>query len=97
MNRLTYSLTASNQLLLDEVVNPVLNKLLKEGELQGVHIRRAKGGDILAVVSAGGETFELLLWYAGCEDTVEETRAGFYSELQDALAESSFAWGELRE
>lgn len=68
-------------------------------------MRRARAGltgsaarrvEIVAVIETVAEPLELILWCHGSDETVDETAARVRSELQDNLAQSSFAWDEQR-
>lgn len=96
MTAQTYSLTMSNALLLEKLVTPAVQELMRVDEVRGVSVRRRRGGDIVTVIDTVAEPLELLLWYEGSDETLDETAARVRSDLQDSLAESSFAWGELR-
>lgn len=93
----TYTLTRSDDELLDEIVEPAVKALTHDGEIKNINISRPPNGDIIARLTTVAEPLSLLVWYRGSEETVVETRERVYSDLQDALAESSFAWGQLRE
>lgn len=85
------------------VVAPVLDQLLRAGELDSVSIAcplPAVGPprrDVLLRVVAMGEEFSAWVWTDGqVEATAAEQRARLASDLQDHIAESRFGWGELR-
>lgn len=96
MTNLTRSLIRSNDQIIDEIVSPVTNRLMKKSEIKNVSINRSGNGDVLAIIETLAEPLYLLIWYRGNEETVEETLFRVHSDLQDDLAESSFAWGEKR-
>jgi len=89
--------------LFSEVVTPVLDQLLRAGELDSVSITcplPASGpprGDVLLRVVAQGEAFGVWSWTHGqAEATAAEQRARLASDLQDHIVESRFGWGQLR-
>lgn len=91
------------QSVLDSVVVPVCRQLLRDGELRRLVVSTegtASTLRILVEVNALGETYEGIVWS-------EEWRAAtanphqymferFAGHLQDWIAESSDAWGDLR-
>jgi hypothetical protein len=92
------SLTA----LLSEVVLPVLAILTPQGELESVAVRRTGNdepdpGSHIVQLRLVGEPFS---WFAHVPGQVDEDygqmRTRLASELQDFIAESKFAWAELR-
>ena len=89
--------------LFSDVVTPVLDQMLRPGELDDVSaIPTPTGpwpgseGTLLRVVAAG-EPFHFWVWTPGVvEETPAELRARLASDLQDFIAESRFGWAELR-
>ncbi|MCT1656006.1 MULTISPECIES: hypothetical protein [Brevibacterium] len=57
---------------------------------------RGERGDIVAVIETVAEPLELPLGCEGSDETADETAERICSELQDNLAQPSFARGELR-
>jgi hypothetical protein len=90
--------------LFRDVVTPVLEQLLRPGELDRVRIEPPVSGawppsvPVQLQVIAVGETCHFWAWNPGqVEETPAELRARLASELQDFIAESRFGWSELRE
>ena len=89
--------------LFSEVVTPVLDQLLRPGELESAGLTCPPPfsgpplGDVLLSVVAGGESFGVWVWTHGqLEETAAELRARLASDLQDHVVESRVGWGELR-
>ena len=90
--------------LFRDVVTPVLDQLLRPGELDTVRLDPPVTGTwppsvpVQLQVTAVGETCHSWAWDPGqVEETPAELRARLASELQDFIAESRFGWSELRE
>lgn len=86
--------------IMERIVRPAIDRILREGELDRLDlVEESRGRNFLLVrVTACGEEFELALHVplAGDEEEIADMAERFFSELQDFVAESSFAWGELR-
>lgn len=89
----------SNLNHITEIIFPVVRRLLTEDELERVAIVSDDGSleRFTAEIQACGETFLIPLFDSEVSSTVEEAKQRFYDELQDAIAESHFGWGQLRE
>ena len=90
--------------LLRDVITPVLDQLLRPGELDSVTLTPSSSGpwppptSVHLQVVAVGEEFGVWLWAPGqAEESPAELRARLASDLQDHVAESRFGWAELRE
>ena len=90
--------------LLRDVIAPVLDQLLRPGELDAVSLSPSTSGpwppptSVRLRVVAVGEEFGIWLWTPGqVTQTPAELRAHVASDLQDHIAESGFGWSELRE
>ncbi|GAA3837723.1 hypothetical protein KACC15558_19810 [Brevibacterium ammoniilyticum] len=85
---------------MERIVQPAIDRILREGELDRLDlVEEPRGRNFLLVrVTACGEEFELALHVplAGAEEEIADMAERFFSDLQDFVAESSFAWGELR-
>ncbi len=91
-----------------ETVQDVLNRMLRPGETkrrwidddQGWIFRPADSfAETWLHVAAESDCFEFRLWTADPaypDETDLELRARLVSDLQDWIAESTFAWGEWR-
>lgn len=91
-----------NDKLMELVILPVTNRLLREGEPASLKIERTpppKEEVVLCMTDdTDGSSTGHYLWQPGIPpETIEEARERFYSDLQDFISESSFGWGELRE
>ncbi|WP_193073024.1 hypothetical protein [Brevibacterium sp. FME37] len=84
---------------IDEIVFPALQRLLKEGELDGVSIE--SDGPNLRMLwgrfCVRGERIRVLVSDSDITESLEEAKQRFYEQLQSEIAETTFAWGELRE
>ncbi|QXG74909.1 hypothetical protein KUM42_13740 [Modestobacter sp. L9-4] len=90
--------------LLSDVVTPVLDQLLRPGELDQVELEPPVTGPWPPTVAVRlrvvvvGEAFGFWAWTPGqVEETAPELRARLASDLQDHVAESRFGWSQLRE
>ena len=84
-------------------VGPVVSALFAADELERVTVEHVppRPGDgsphVLLVVVARGEVLRSHLWTDGqAAEPVEGLQERIASELQDAISESRFGWGELR-
>ena len=89
--------------LFADVVHPVLDQLLRPGELTSTSVMCPLPwsgpplGDVLLRVVAVREELGVWLWTHGqVEESPAELRARLASDLQDHIAESRFGWSELR-
>ena len=89
--------------LLRTVVTPVLDQLLRPGELQSVRVIPETDDDwpdsaeVSLRVVAVGEVFGFWVRVPGqVEESPAELRARLASDLQDFIAESRFGWAEQR-
>ena len=89
--------------LLSDVVVPVLDQLLRPGELDQVGLEPPVTGPwppseaVLLRVVVVGEAFGSWAWTPGqVDETAAELRARLASDLQDFIAESGFGWAQLR-
>lgn len=89
----------SNLNHITEIIFPNVRRLLTEDELERIAIVSDDGSleRFTAEIQACGETFRIPLSNSAVSETVAEARQRFYDELQDAIAESRFGWGQLRE
>jgi hypothetical protein len=90
--------------LLRDVITPVLDQLLRPGELEAVSLSPSTGGPwpppaaVRLRVVAVGEEFGVWLRTPGqAAESPVELRARIASDLQDHISESRFGWSELRE
>jgi len=90
--------------LLRDVITPVLDQLLRPGELDAVTLTQSTSGpwppatSVLLRVVAEGEEIGIWLWTPGqFAQTPTQLRAHVASDLQDFIAESRFGWSQLRE
>jgi hypothetical protein len=80
------------------VVVPVLEGLLRPGELQGVEMGRGPTRQIWLQVTASGRTWRSPFWF-GPQDDPEETLGEVAYYLADRLEDwvcADVAWGEQR-
>ena len=89
--------------LFRDVVAPVLDQLLRPGELDGIRLDPPVTGawppsvSVLLQVTAVGETCHFWAWNPGqVDESAAELRARLASDLQDFIAESRFGWAEQR-
>ena len=89
--------------LLSDVVTPVLDQLLRPGELDRVGLEPPLTGPwppsvaVRVQVVVVGEAFHFWAWNPGqVEEGPAELRARLASDLQDFIAESRFGWAEQR-
>lgn len=91
-----------------DVVDPVLARMLKPGELERVNLKRGRYDhaprsdenydELIVNLVVAGEMFGTAILYA--EDDrgdLEAMRDRLVDHWQDFIAESSFGWGELRQ
>jgi len=83
------------------VVDPVVASVLTADELESVVVFEERTGhEVRATVVARGETSHHYLQMERSLPAADEELAGraaqFASELEDSVAESGLAWGELR-
>ena len=88
-----------------ELVDPVLDALLLDGELDAVRLEWASdpfataSGELLTIrVRARGEELQSYLWSPdwGVDETKKRIRRRLAGEVEDFVAESRFAWGQQR-
>ncbi|WP_309132294.1 hypothetical protein [Brevibacterium sp.] len=82
---------------IDEIALPALQRLLKPGELQSLSFEYSHKGELRAQMKIGEDRLSIRLSDPEVEETREEAAQRFYEDLQDFLATSELAWGELRE
>ncbi len=86
--------------IMERIVRPAIDRILREGELDRLDlVEESRGRNfLLARVTACGEQFEIRIHapLADDEEEIADMAERFFSDLQDYVAESSFAWGELR-
>lgn len=84
---------------IDHIVIPALRRLIRESEFEQLSTEsEGKNLNVLwARIRACGETFEILVSDAETAETKDEAKVRFFQQLQDELAESKFAWGQLRD
>lgn len=92
--RMAHELTDAE--LMELVVQPAVDRIFHEGELDNVELISEDDGSLLAEFTAGDEQAGSWLRTPGVEITVEDLAEQVFSDLQDFVAESSFGWGELR-
>lgn len=84
---------------IDEIVFPALHRLLKDGELDRVSVE-SDGPNLRmlwARLCVRGERIRVLVSDSDVTEPLEEAKQRFFEQLQSEIAETSFAWGELRE
>lgn len=82
---------------IQEILAPVLGALLSHDEVDSIHITRSDSGQLTLHLSACGEPSSFYLWAPDwSRESDAEVRRRLASELQDFIAESTFAWGERR-
>jgi len=81
--------------VLSEIVVPVLDEMTQPGEVSSVRVFQRGEHDVAVEVDFKGETFSCWLIQPGIKDPVPPL-GSFASDLQDFIAESTAAWGELR-
>ena len=80
------------------VVMPVIEGLLRSGEVQQVAVGRGPGEEIWLLVSAAGATWRSAFWFGtdpDPEETLGEVAYFLADRLEDWVCES-VAWGEQR-
>ncbi|RAA70255.1 hypothetical protein DN468_31405 [Burkholderia multivorans] len=85
--------------VMERIVRPAVDRILRDGELDGLDIIEGRSRNLIDVrITVGDEVFTLPLTVPGADDDEEiaEVAQHFFDMLQDEVAESSFAWGELR-
>ena len=89
--------------LMRDVVTPVLDQLLRPGELTSASVSCPLPwsgpplGDVLLRVVAVREELGVWLWTHGqVDESAAELRARLASDLQDLVAESRFGWAQQR-
>ena len=82
--------------LMNLVVDPAVERIFRDGELDSVRMIREDDGSLLVEFTAGDEQVGSWLHVPDVEISVEELTERVVSDLQDFVAQSSFAWGELR-
>lgn len=86
--------------VLEHIVSPVLQSMLRAQELDMIELVSTpspNGGAIALHLRACDEEFTWFVIVPGQDpETVEDARTRLASELQDFIAESAFAWGQLR-
>lgn len=87
-----YDLTA----VLRDVLVPVLAQLLRPGELERVDLRQ-DDSTVWAELTLRGEVAHLWVWTGENALSDAALRARMASDLQDFIAESTFAWGQWRD
>lgn len=81
---------------LDQVISPVLGKMLVADELDSLAIYSADDEIRLELVLAG-ESVIFHIWSRGwVSQSSVQVRRRLASELQDFIAESKFGWGQVR-
>lgn len=81
--------------LMEAFVRPTIERIFQPGEIddaQLVHVDR----DLVYRITVGNDVFYPLVRPQGEGFTVESVGQQFFDDVQDDVAESSFAWGELR-
>ncbi len=84
---------------MERIVRPAVDRILREGELDGLDIIERRSRNFIDVrITVGDEVFTLPVTVPGADDDEEiaEMAQEFFNMLQAEVAESSFAWGELR-
>lgn len=93
-----YVQDCTDEELMELVVRPAVDRIFQPGEINDA--RLAPGSveprDLVYRITVGDEEFEPRVRLHGFSLTVEFVAQQFFDDLQDAVAESSFAWGELR-
>ncbi|GAB6900569.1 hypothetical protein [Kineosporia succinea] len=80
----------------DRVVVPVLDGLLRPGELEAADVARGPGQEIRLAVTARGQTWNSGFWFgADPEETLGEVAYYLADRLEDWIC-SDVAWGEQR-
>lgn len=84
---------------IDYIVVPAIQKLLSDTEFERLSIKTKgnKLGVLQAKIRACGETFSIVMHDSESEENLAEAKERFFDQLQSEIAESSFAWGQLRE
>lgn len=85
--------------IMERIVRPAVDRILREGELDGLDIIERRSRNFIDVrITVGDEVFTLPVTVPGADDDEEiaEMAQEFFNMLQAEVAESSFAWGELR-
>ncbi len=86
----------TNDELMAVVVRPAIERLFRDGEIDGVELEERADGHVLVHVRAGEDECGIYLRTPGAEVTVDHQAELIVGELQDFIAESSFGWGQLR-
>ncbi|RAE90624.1 hypothetical protein DN545_40070 [Burkholderia multivorans] len=85
--------------VMERIVRPAVDRILRDGALDGLDIIEGRSRNLIDVrITVGDEVFTLPLTVPDADDDEEiaEVAQHFFDMLQDEVAESSFAWGELR-
>lgn len=81
------------------IVIPAIKQLLSDNEFEHLSIE-TDGNNLnlfLAKIRACGETFSVVMDDSESEEDLTEAKERFFDQLQSEIAESRFAWGQLRE
>lgn len=78
-----------------DLLAPTIAELFKPGELDKVDLRRTSDGAMVRFF-VGQEVFTCPIFTRGVESSEADLRDHVYDQIQDQVAESSFAWGEQR-
>lgn len=84
---------------MERIVRPAVDRILRDGELDRLDIIEGRSRNLIDVrITVGDEVFILPVTVPRADDDEEiaEMAQHFFDMLQDFVAESSFAWGELR-
>ena len=85
--------------VMERIVRPAVDRILRDGELDRLDIIEGRSRNLIDVrITVGDEVFILPVTVPRADDDEEiaEMAQHFFDMLQDFVAESSFAWGELR-
>ncbi|MCF2571609.1 hypothetical protein [Brevibacterium sp. UCMA 11754] len=81
--------------LLETFVKPTIERIFKPGEIDDARLVRSDR-DLIYRITVGGDVFYPIVRPHGNGFSVESVGQQFFDDVQDDVAESYFAWGELR-
>lgn len=81
--------------LMEAFVKPTIERIFKPGEIDEARFVRI-GRDLVYRITVGDDVFYPLVRPHGVGFTVGNVGQQFFDDVQDDVAESYFAWGELR-
>ncbi|MCU4297618.1 hypothetical protein D3I60_11090 [Brevibacterium permense] len=88
----------TDEKLMESVVRPAVERIFKPGEIDDARLvpDSIEPRNLVYRITVGDEEFEPRVREHEFDHTVEFVAQQFFDDLQDYVAESSFAWGELR-